>query len=193
MPKVIDHDTRKSLIVKAALKLFAEKGVEETNLSVIAQRCGLSRTTVYQYFKNENDIYLYAVQSTSDTLFQKYSSPEWIDMDHVADMIKRILIDCYDYAENYMEEIISLIKSSVPAEVDLPNIIKRNTARIRLAIARAVRHGIRTGQLKKQNSEKVVETLMSAFGSYCFQRTFFPDYAENIKTLSINYVDSLRI
>lgn len=192
MPKVIDHDSRKNLIVKVALKVFAEYGYTNTNLSIIAKHCGLSRTTVYQYFKNENDIYYYAVENTSEILFKKYSSPEWVDMDHVADMVKRVLTDCYDYAEGYMEEIISLIKSLGPTSIDLATIIKRNTARIRLAIARAIRHGMRTGQLKKQNAEKVVESLMVIFGSYCFQRAYFPDYAENIKRLSIEYVDSLR-
>lgn len=192
MPKVIDHKIRKELIVKTALKVFAQYGSKETNLSIIAKECGLSRTTVYQYFKSVGDIYYFAVKETTTILFEKYSSPMWVDFDNVVEMIERILLDCYDYAEGYMCEIISLIRSLNELGIDFPQLIKRNTARIRLAISRAIRHGIRTGQIKKQNAEEAVNTIISLFGSYCFQRAYFPCYAPQIKTASVLFVRSLK-
>ena len=59
MPKKIDHEQRKVEIMSAALEVYAQEG-KNANLSLIAAKCGLSRTTVYQYFKDESQLYQYA-------------------------------------------------------------------------------------------------------------------------------------
>lgn len=192
MPKIIDHDARKELIVKTALKVFAQNGEKDTNLSLIAQECGLSRTTVYQYFSNSADVYNYAIKLVTDSAFEKYSTDEWVDMDHVADMILRIAEDSLEIAERYMAEIINLIKVLPQIKIDVPVTIRRRTAKIRIAISRTLRHGIKTNQIKQCNSEEVIKTIISLIGSYCFQRAFFPDNAEYIHEVMRQYIIGLK-
>ena len=62
MPKKVDKEERKELIMNSALAVFAREGYREANLSLIAEESGISRPTVYQYFNDKNDIYYYAVK-----------------------------------------------------------------------------------------------------------------------------------
>jgi AcrR family transcriptional regulator len=62
MPKKIDHEERKEKILQTALKVFAREGYRDSNLSLIATECGISRPTIYQYFKDKEQIYYYAVK-----------------------------------------------------------------------------------------------------------------------------------
>ncbi len=41
--------------------VFAKRGYHNTNLSHISQKCGMGRTTLYQYFKNKDDIFYHTV------------------------------------------------------------------------------------------------------------------------------------
>ena len=72
MPKKIDHEERKVIILKKALEIFARDGYRDSNLSSIAEECGLSRPTLYQYFKDKKEIYYYAVKLITGKMFTKY-------------------------------------------------------------------------------------------------------------------------
>ena len=48
---------KSDLIVEAALKLFAEKNFKEVSISEIAEEAGVAVGTVYEHFKNKEDLY----------------------------------------------------------------------------------------------------------------------------------------
>ncbi|MCX7776312.1 MAG: TetR/AcrR family transcriptional regulator [Spirochaetaceae bacterium] len=61
MPKIVDHDARRRLIVETALCLFAKRGFHSVSLDDIASAAGLSRTGLYRYFRNKDQIFWQAV------------------------------------------------------------------------------------------------------------------------------------
>ena len=79
MPKKIEHEERKITILKKALEIFARDGYRDSNLSTIAQECGLSRPTLYQYFKDKKEIYYYAVKLVTGKRCEEYSQMGWDD------------------------------------------------------------------------------------------------------------------
>jgi AcrR family transcriptional regulator len=54
--KAKEKEELKSLILKAAMKLFVEKGVEQTTIRSIAKEVEYSVGTVYVYYKDKKDI-----------------------------------------------------------------------------------------------------------------------------------------
>lgn len=54
--KAREKEALKSLILRAAKKLFVEKGIEQTTIRKIAQQIEYSVGTVYVYYKDKNDI-----------------------------------------------------------------------------------------------------------------------------------------
>src|SRR5574344_2599952 len=62
MAVVVEHEKRRSEILSKALDLFVEEGYEDVTFQKIADRCGITRTTLYIYFKNKREIFLWSIK-----------------------------------------------------------------------------------------------------------------------------------
>lgn len=64
MPRVLqDYKIRaKKRIVEAAITVFAKKGYHKTKMSDIAKEVGVSKGTLYQYFKSKKELFEAVVQ-----------------------------------------------------------------------------------------------------------------------------------
>lgn len=76
-------ENTQSKIIESALKCLAEKGLNKVTLNDIAQGAGVSRPTVYSYFKDKNDIIQFALLQSAYALvediiahIEKFSTPE---------------------------------------------------------------------------------------------------------------------
>ena len=57
MSIVVEHEKRRWEILEKALDVFMEEGFEDVTFQKIADRCGITRTTLYIYFKNKREIF----------------------------------------------------------------------------------------------------------------------------------------
>ena len=62
MAIVVEHDKRKQEILQKSLDVFIEEGYEDATFQKIADRCGITRTTLYIYFKNKHEIFLGSIK-----------------------------------------------------------------------------------------------------------------------------------
>jgi len=69
----------KRAIQAAAVKLFADKGCENTSIEDIAKEAGIGKTTVYGYFSTKNDIFISYCDEELDLAFTQLQSNEEID------------------------------------------------------------------------------------------------------------------
>ena len=58
----------KDQIIEAAKRSFAQHGYEGTTLSQIAKEVGIQKPSIYNHFKNKNDLYLYVADMVMDDL-----------------------------------------------------------------------------------------------------------------------------
>ena len=58
----IEHDKRKREILEKALDVFIDEGYEDTTFQKIAERCGITRTILYLYFKNKREIFTFSIK-----------------------------------------------------------------------------------------------------------------------------------
>lgn len=58
MPRVRadDYDDKKSKILDAGARLFAEFGYDGSKMETIAERCGVSKSMLYHYFAKKEDV-----------------------------------------------------------------------------------------------------------------------------------------
>ena len=68
MAIVVEHDKRKREILDKALDVFVEEGYEDATFQKIADRCGITRTTLYIYFKNKREIFLWSIKQLTEGL-----------------------------------------------------------------------------------------------------------------------------
>ncbi len=57
-PRVKNRDIRIQEIQIAAKKVFLRKGFINTTMEAIAEKAGISKGTVYLYFKNKQEVYI---------------------------------------------------------------------------------------------------------------------------------------
>jgi len=76
MPKIVDHDQRRTTIAKAAVSVIAEQGLEATKLSDIASLAGMTTGAVTHYFSDKDSVLMAALEMSYDMMFA--------DMEHVA-------------------------------------------------------------------------------------------------------------
>ncbi|MDX2494869.1 MAG: TetR/AcrR family transcriptional regulator [Desulfuromusa sp.] len=66
----------KQAIQAAAVKLFAEKGFEQTSIEDIAKEASIGKTTVYGYFSTKNDIFISYCDEELDYAFKQLQSDD---------------------------------------------------------------------------------------------------------------------
>ncbi|MEN8154086.1 MAG: TetR/AcrR family transcriptional regulator [Acidobacteriota bacterium] len=53
---IVDKEKKREAIIKAALEVFGEKGFSRTTINDIAERAGIGKGTIYEYFRDKNEI-----------------------------------------------------------------------------------------------------------------------------------------
>ena len=66
MAIIVEHDKRKHEILDKSLDIFMEEGYEDVTFQKIADRCGITRTTLYIYFKNKREIFLWSIKQLTE-------------------------------------------------------------------------------------------------------------------------------
>ena len=66
-----EKQARKHDIIESALRLFAEKGFHEVTMDEIAELVGISKGTLYLYFKNKDDMFFSVIQEKTNLLIQR--------------------------------------------------------------------------------------------------------------------------
>ncbi|WP_026894052.1 TetR/AcrR family transcriptional regulator [Clostridiisalibacter paucivorans] len=97
MPKIIDYNLKRQEIVQNALYVFIDKGYHKTRFSNIAKRCGMGRTTLYQYFKNKDEIFYYVVKKGIKAFKEEYenilNNEELNYIDKISELVSTVVND----------------------------------------------------------------------------------------------------
>ena len=56
MPKTIDREKKKDMILQAAMRLFARKGIADTRMEEVAKAANIAKGTIYEYFKSRDEL-----------------------------------------------------------------------------------------------------------------------------------------
>lgn len=199
MPKKIDHEERKEHILKAALRVFADVGYRDANLSMIAERSGISRPTIYLYFNGKEEIYYYAVKLVTGRLFSELSQ---IAFDREkGDEIDRIVLICRRIVERAKEaetELTRLLEVMLQEKNynnrDFSDVIYRRTIKLSILFKRLLSYAKKRGVIRDVDQGKVSSHLFSLLESFCFQIAFFRSFDEDESIEFVeNYLDFLRV
>ena len=196
MPKKIDHEERKEKILQTALKVFAREGYRDSNLSLIAIECGISRPTIYQYFKDKEQIYYYAVKLVTGRMFTKYVQYAWNTSDSIIVRILNICHDIIDISTQHRGELTSLMDVMLQLKkegTDFSDIIMRRTAKLHILFKRLLRLGISKSEVVACDVDRITQHLVLLLESFCFQLAFLDAFdIVRAKELIGNYLELLR-
>lgn len=172
MAIVVEHDKRKREILDTALDLFMEKGFEDVTFQKIADRCGITRTTLYIYFKNKKEIFVWSIkQLTSEieaSLMDIINDNERSVTERLLLVLDAILDKC---AENHLlftvtlTYLLQLKKSGKDPAVR----VKRRIIRLRHILSMIIIEGINRGEFREVNVHDANELLYSVIEAAIFR------------------------
>lgn len=71
MAIIVEHDKRKQEILEKSLELFCSIGFDDVTIQKIADACGITRTTLYIYFKNKEEIFVWSIKHLTSKIETK--------------------------------------------------------------------------------------------------------------------------
>ena len=71
MPKIVDHDERRTDIVRAIIKVVGEGGLAGATVRSIAREGGFSSGVIAHYFANKDEMVRYAFEFVADRVFRR--------------------------------------------------------------------------------------------------------------------------
>ncbi len=156
-------DARPEELITAALQLFAEQGYARANLRDVGKRAGVSKATVYLYFKNKEDLLLAAVQKSVVPILD-FADEYEIDSDApAAEMIRTLL---HRWVDEFEARSASGLPKLVAAEAaQFPELaqlyVDAVLQRARRLFQRILKRGVRSGEFREVDVREVVHVLLA--------------------------------
>jgi AcrR family transcriptional regulator len=149
----VEHEKRKKEILENALDVFVEEGYADTTFQKIADRCGITRTILYIYFKNKREVFMFSIKRFTEKLeaeIREASSDESSPSYQVLDALGTLAISrCAEQAK-LLSVIVGYIQHSRKSGgSDTGDRIRRRTIRMRHIISGVVIRGQKSGELRR--------------------------------------------
>ena len=172
MSIVVEHEKRRKKILEKALDVFVDCGFEDATFQKISDHCGITRTTLYIYFKNKKEIFNYSIKqllaNVEDDIQQIRSDPS---LDSVG-KITNILLDIFKRLEEnrrllsvVLDYLLHLSKNNADPEQR----IRRRTLCLRRILASLLIEGVKNGELKTVNIKTTGDYLYSIIEAAIFR------------------------
>jgi AcrR family transcriptional regulator len=154
MSIVVEHEKRRREILEKALDVFIDEGFEDTTFQKIADRCGITRTTLYIYFKNKKEIFNYSIKQLLLDVEGDISRVREDKTLSSADKIIRILTEIIERLEassRLLSVILDYLFHLARSNSDPNDRVRRRTLRLRHILASMVIDGIKAGEIAPVN------------------------------------------
>jgi AcrR family transcriptional regulator len=100
-----NKEETKERILRAALELFREKGLEGTTTWELSMRAGIAEGTLFNYFKTKEDLALYFFQKETDGLINWFHAEKRLQKAPLPEKLFAILHRQIEYIEPYEDFI----------------------------------------------------------------------------------------
>lgn len=111
MRDVKEPEVRRAEIMKAALKLFTERGYLHTTTQHIIDEVKISRGLLYYHFKNKEDILYCLVEKYSEPLLRRLSAIAYHEQISAVEKVREFLDATMISPNNVTEEMVELQKT----------------------------------------------------------------------------------
>ena len=162
MSIVVEHEKRRKKILEKALHVFVDEGFEDTTFQKIADYCGITRTTLYTYFKNKKEIFNYSIKQL---LAKAEEGIQHIRRDTSLNSVERltkVLLNIFGLLEEnrrllsvLLDYLLYLSKSNI----DPDQRVRRRTLKLRHILVTIMIEGIKAGEFRALNMKSANDLL----------------------------------
>jgi AcrR family transcriptional regulator len=195
MSIIVEHEKRRREILEKALDVFMDEGFEDATFQKIADLCGITRTTLYIYFKNKKEIFNYSIKQLLATVEERIQQIIRDDSLDAAGRITAVILDIIGQLEEnrrllsvILDYLLLLSRNGVNPETR----VRRRVLRLRHILASMVITGIRAGELKPVSIRTADDLLYSLLETAIFRLAVLKrDAVGELKQAAILTVEQL--
>ena len=200
MSIVVEHEKRRREILEKALDVFMDEGFEDVTFQKIADRCGITRTTLYIYFKNKREIFNFSIKQMllgleSDITKVKKEK----NLSHAEKLISvmSVIIERLEENRRLLSVVLNYLFHIAKSDFDPDNRVRRRTVRLRHILSTMLIEGIKAGEFTQSTNVKDLNEMLyglleaAVFRLTVLRRSSVEDIKEAIKlavkNISKNY------
>lgn len=172
MSIVVEHDKRKKEILERALDVFTDEGYEDTTFRKIAERCGITRTILYLYFKNKREIFSYSIKQFTVGLeadVREIAGRETLsNAEKLSAILDMVLARC-TREKRLLTVIFGYLDHLRRSGGDPDERVRRRTIRMRHILSTLVIAGIQGGEFRKIPVRAATDLIYSLIETAIFR------------------------
>ncbi|MDR2864316.1 MAG: TetR/AcrR family transcriptional regulator [Spirochaetaceae bacterium] len=191
-----EHNEKLDETLKEALDVFEEEGFENTTFQKIADRAKITRTSLYQYFKNKLDIFHFGIKifmKDIENTITELSKESSLSSTEKLIKLMDIIMETLEKNKKLLSVILDFLVNIHKDTDELNYHIRRRTIRLRHIIAGIIIDGIRSGELRQIDIRAAGDMFFALIESVIFElvlfkrtsvRPLFPSFEASIRLLS---------
>jgi len=195
LPKIIDYDSKRQEIIEKSKVVFAKHGYHNTNLSLISKKCGMGRTTLYQYFKNKDEIFYHTVGSTLEEINTQVDVITANEELTFIEKIKEIIQQLTESRDNNQTFILLLETWLVlnREKNEMLDKLKNDIQELKEKLENLIRDAIEAREIKPVDSKSLAATIYTFIETFTLNRSS-DGIDEKAKMESLNLlIDGLKV
>ena len=193
MAIIVEHEKRKHEILERSLKLFIAMGYDDVTYKKIADCCGLTRTTLYIYYKNKQEIFAQSIKWYTQGLLEAIEvfmeDKSLTNTELLKKTIEYVIDKCQENTELF-RVIQSYFIKLQKHETDTMDRVRRRTIRLQHVITNILIRGIDSGEFRPVNLKHTNEILTSIIESSVLRSAVMDSHnMEYSKKVLMNYIN----
>jgi AcrR family transcriptional regulator len=184
MAAPVEHDKRQKKILEKALSVFLEEGYEDATYQKIADKCGITRTILYLYFKNKKEIFTYSIKHFLLTIEEHINLIRANNSLSCQEKLTKVIFEILKLLEQnnkLVSVLLDYILHISKKEIKPITRVRRRVIRLQHILVTIIIDGVKSGELKKVNIKKTKDYLYSFIESAIYQIAILKN--ENINDL----------
>lgn len=176
--RIVNRAVKTGAILRAAAQVFAEQGYQAATVDDIAERAGIGKGTVYEYFRNKQELFFAVfdnyIASMERLAKQSLEHPSQTAADQIQQMIHAALAMSAEARDLFPLVFEFWSASASPDRQKRVATMFRNTyAKLRTLIADQIRKGQRKGDFDRSaDASRIAAVLVGALDGLFLQAWF---------------------
>jgi AcrR family transcriptional regulator len=175
VPKVVDHDERRSEVLGAVWRVIERDGIEKTTIRAIAKEAGYSTGILVHYFEDKKDILTSALRLSHERIRTRWAQK--LEGRSGLDALRELVLDNLPLDEERRLETrleVSYWARALSSD-DVLSVQRKESGELRERIAGLVREAQARGELStRSTAEEITVQLMALIDGLSLHATLHP-------------------
>ncbi len=179
MPKIVDRTERRAVLCQAAVAVFAEQGYHRATMQAVAERAGVSKGGVYEYFDSKEQLLLASAEMLLSAAFGQSIAALERDSGTLHERLESFAREALGTAEDWSELCLLLLQvwaelgpfEEGPLRTMMGRLYRESADRVQAVLDAAIENG----EAAPHPSRAAALAIMASLDGMVLQAILVPD------------------